>query len=158
MLVRRLKDLSDRVSDFVVSIHTGAGYSDAEFYDIEHWEKILHPLSYTCSAGKVTMGILSNGDCVPCLEIKNPKMICGNILHEPLAAIWSSKPMSLVRRTTPAKYNGKCGKCELKWTCYSARCIAYNLTGDILGDDVSCYRILGKMTKNELTCGDVPNR
>jgi len=141
MLVKRLSGFAHRLNNFAASIHTSAGFS-TEAYDLEHWEKILHPLSHTCSAGKVTMGIMANGDCVPCLEIKNPKMICGNILHQSFSEIWDSKPMSLLRLATPDKYRGRCEECELKWTCYSARCVAYNLEGDILGDDVSCYRLI----------------
>jgi MoaA/NifB/PqqE/SkfB family radical SAM enzyme len=66
---------------------------------------------------------------------------CGNILSESFSEIWNSKPMSLLRSATPDNFHGRCGDCELKWSCYSARCVAYNLGGDILGDDISCYRI-----------------
>ena len=139
-LVKKMKDVTTEPDDFAVSIHTTAGFSTDQ-YDLEHWEKILHPLSHTCSAGKVSMGIPSDGDCVPCLEIKKPEMICGNILQDSLLDIWSARPMLLLRSATPDKYKQRCGKCELKWTCYSARCIAYNLESDILGDDISCYRL-----------------
>lgn len=141
MLVERLTHLEEELGDFTISIHTSPGFSDERFYDPREY-KILHPLCHTCTAGKASFGILSNGDCIPCLELKKPEFICGNILHDSLSEIWSSKPMSLLRHATPDNYHGKCEECELKWSCYSARCVAYNLGKDILGDDESCYRLI----------------
>jgi MoaA/NifB/PqqE/SkfB family radical SAM enzyme len=141
ILVESMLQLEKKLDGFMISIHTSPGFLDERFYNPKEY-KIVHPLSHTCTAGKASMGILSNGDCVPCLELKSPELVCGNLLQEPLFDIWNSKPMSLLRSVTPHGYHGKCGECELKWTCYSARCVSYNLTGDILGEDKSCYCIL----------------
>jgi len=141
MLVERLMRLEKEMEEFTISIHTSPGFSDERFYDSKEY-KIVHPLCHTCEAGKVSMGILSNGDCVPCLELKSSEFICGNILYESLLKVWNSKPMFALRSATPDQYHGRCGDCDLKWSCYSARCVAYNLRGDILGDDESCYRFL----------------
>ena len=141
MLVEHLMDLEKRTEEFTISIHTSPGFTDERFYSPEEYS-IVHPLCHTCTAGKASMAVLSNGDCFPCLELKSPEFMCGNILHKSLSEIWNSGPMSLLRSATPDKYHGRCGECESKWICYSARCVAYNLGGDILGDDRSCYLFL----------------
>lgn len=146
MLVRRLLRLETNLDDFTIEIHSSPGFLDPSTYDPREY-RILHPLCHTCTAGKVSMGILSNGDCVPCLELKAPELVCGNILRDSLSEVWNSKPMSLLREVTPHRYHGKCGECEFKWTCYSARCVSYNLRGDLFGDDESCYH-LSNSTKN----------
>jgi radical SAM protein with 4Fe4S-binding SPASM domain len=102
---------------------------------------VVHPLTHTCSAGKTSMGILSNGDCVPCLELRGEEFLCGNLLKDSLQDVWSAAPMRRLRGAGPAGYTGDCSRCGLRWTCYSARCVAYHLTGSLLGDDVSCYLI-----------------
>ncbi len=140
--IRRLKQLEKELKDFTIEIHTLPGFSDTSTYDPREYG-IVHPLCHTCTAGKLSMGILSDGDCVPCLELKEREFVCGNILYDSFSKIWHSDSMSLLRRTTPDRYTGKCGQCELKWTCYSARCVSYHLHHDLLGDDPSCYRLLG---------------
>jgi AdoMet-dependent heme synthase len=140
-LVKRLMLLGEKLEGFTIEIHSPPGFSDLSTYEPREY-KILHPLCHTCTAGKLSMAILSNGDCVPCLELKAPEFICGNIVRDSLSAVWDSKPMSLLRSATPDRYHGKCSECEFKWTCYSARCVSYNLRGDVLGDDESCYHLL----------------
>lgn len=140
-LVKRLILLESELDGFTINVHSSPGYSDTLSYDPREY-KIVHPLCHTCTAGKLSMGILSNGDCVPCLELKAPEFECGNILHDSFSKVWNSNPMYLLRSATPDNYHGKCGECEFKWTCYSARCVSYNLNGDLLGDDESCYRLL----------------
>jgi len=148
-LVERLIRIEEKIDGFTISIHASPGFVDEQFYNPKEY-KIVHPLCQTCTAGKASMGILSNGDCVPCLELKRPEFYCGNILSESFSEIWNSKPMFLLRSATPDNFHGRCGDCELKWSCYSARCVAYNLGGDILGDDGSCYRILEE--RRDLIC------
>jgi radical SAM protein with 4Fe4S-binding SPASM domain len=128
------------LNDFSIEIHTSPGYLDKATSDPREYG-IVHPLCHTCSAGKLSMGILSDGDCVPCLELKDSHFSCGNILRDSLDSIWNSEPMLKLRSTTPDSYTGECGKCQIRWTCYSARCVSYNLHGDLCGDDSSCYQL-----------------
>jgi radical SAM protein with 4Fe4S-binding SPASM domain len=102
----------------------------------------IHPMAITCSAGKTECAILPNGDVYPCVNLKDsPAMRVGNILQTPLKDLWNHPIMVELRRLTPDDYTGICGKCEMKYACYSARCVAFNLTGSIYGDDLSCYII-----------------
>ena len=106
----------------------------------------FHPVTLTCPAGKTEFTILPNGDVYPCMNFKNkPEMHVGNILESSVAELWNHPKMVTLRRLTPADYTGICSQCERKWTCYSARCIAYNLTGDLYGDDLSCYIVCEKL-------------
>ena len=134
-----LVGLDKEFPNFQVHVHATPGLLDTpDLFDKREFG-IVHPLTHTCSAGKTSMGILSNGDCVPCLELKDNEFFCGNLLTDSLDEIWNAKPMKRLREAGPANYTGKCSQCELRWTCYSARCVAYRMTGDLLGDDLSCY-------------------
>ncbi len=106
----------------------------------------FHPVTSTCPAGKTEFTILPNGDVYPCMEFKNKsEMYIGNILESSVAELWNHPKMMMLRNLTPADYTGICGQCERKWTCYSARCIAYNLAGDLYGDNLSCYIVREKL-------------
>jgi len=105
-----------------------------------HLVKGIHPVAFACPAGKTSFAIMPNGDVYPCIFFKNrPEMLCGNILRDSVSEVWNNPRMVVFRRLTPGDYNGICGSCERKWLCYSARCVAYNLTNDLYGDDISCY-------------------
>lgn len=109
----------------------------------------FHPVTLTCPAGKTEFTVLSNGDVFPCMNLKNNKeLYSGNILINSIDEIWNHNNMKQFRSISPADYTGECGNCERKWTCYSARCVAYNLSNDINGDDLSCYLIREKMDIN----------
>lgn len=108
--------------------------------------KGIHPVAFTCPAGKTNFAIMPNGDVYPCVFFKNrPEMFCGNILRNSVAEIWNSPRMVMFRGLTPEDYTGICGHCEKKWLCYSARCVAYNLDNDLYGDDLSCYIVREKL-------------
>ena len=105
-----------------------------------HLVKGIHPVAFACPAGKTSFAIMPNGDVYPCIFFKNrPEMLCGNILRDSVSEVWNNPRMVMFRRLTPGDYTGICGRCERKWLCYSARCVAYNLTNDLYGDDLSCY-------------------
>jgi len=104
--------------------------------------KGVHPVAFTCPAGKASLAVMPNGDVYPCVFFKNNKeMFCGNILSDSIDEIWNNKKMVEFRNITPEDYSGQCGLCEKKWLCYSARCVAYHFSNDLYGDDISCYLI-----------------
>jgi radical SAM protein with 4Fe4S-binding SPASM domain len=139
-LARGLKAVELDTPGFVVCFHASPGLPDERYWSDREYH-LVHPLCHTCSAGKLSMAVLSDGDCVPCLELKSPQFVCGNVLRDSLEAIWASEPMLRCRMVSPEAYAGACGGCEAKWTCYSARCTAFHLGGNILGDDATCYRL-----------------
>ncbi len=102
----------------------------------------VHPMALMCPAGKTEFAILPNGDVYPCMNLKDdPAMHVGNILKHEVTELWNHPIMLKLREITPDMYTGECGDCNKKYTCYSARCVANNLTGDLYGDDISCYKI-----------------
>jgi len=106
----------------------------------------IHPMALTCPAGKTEFAILPNGDVYPCVNLKdNSSMYIGNILKNEVKEIWNHPTMIKLRELTPKDYTGICGRCKKKYACYSARCVAFNLTGDIYGDDLSCYIVREKL-------------
>ena len=141
-VTHELAEMNRALPSLAVHVHATPGLLDEgpDVFD-KREPSIVHPLTHTCSAGKTSMGILSNGDCVPCLELKDPEFLCGNMLSDSLEAVWNAGPMKLLRDAGPATYQGRCGECELRWSCYSARCVAYHLDGNLLGDDISCYAL-----------------
>jgi radical SAM protein with 4Fe4S-binding SPASM domain len=138
-VARELVQIDYEPSEFEIHIHSTPGLLDESDVFEKREPSIVHPLTHTCSAGKTSMGILSNGDCVPCLELKDAEFLCGNLLSDSLESVWNAGPMKLLRDAGPATYKGRCAECELRWSCYSARCVAYHLNGNLLGDDISCY-------------------
>lgn len=121
-----------------IDIHTPPGFVSHGYHNPGEYPQLLHAFTGICTAGKTTMAILPNGDCIPCIEFKN--FMCGNILKQSLDEIWNAEPMKLLKNVTPDKYQGICGECSYKWTCYSARCIAYRFD-HLYGDDFSCYKV-----------------
>jgi radical SAM protein with 4Fe4S-binding SPASM domain len=108
--------------------------------------KGIHPVAFACPAGRTSFAVMPNGDVYPCVFFKNNgEMFCGNILSDSISEIWNNPRMVMLRRLTPRDYTGICGCCERRWMCYSARCVAYNLTNDLYGDDLSCYIVREKL-------------
>lgn len=109
----------------------------------------IHPMALTCPAGKSEFAILPNGDVYPCVNLKDKSsMYIGNILKNEIIEIWNHPIMVKLRMLTPNDYTGICGNCNKKYACYSARCVAFNLTNDINGDDLSCYFLREKLGFN----------
>ena len=129
-----------------VYISTPPGLIEWIPYDVE--SDLIHPLAYSCSAGKTSLAILPSGDVYPCIGFRNRKeMYCGNILKDTFEEIWNAPPMVKLRMLLPNDYKGACGDCRFKWVCYSCRAVAYNLNGDIYGEDASCYFVIEKYIK-----------
>lgn len=106
----------------------------------------IHPMALTCPAGKTEFAILPNGDVYPCINLKDDaSMYIGNIHYQDVKVLWNHPTMLKFRELTPDMYTGLCGNCNEKYLCYSARCVANNLTGDLYGDDISCYHIREKL-------------
>jgi len=105
---------------------------------VPHFGMIPHP-DMTCYGCKTMIAILSDGTAVPCVTLRAVSL--GNLLNEPLEKIWNGDVAKQVSELTPDKYQGVCGTCEKKWTCYSCRGVAFALTNNVYGDDISCEKL-----------------
>jgi radical SAM protein with 4Fe4S-binding SPASM domain len=63
-------------------------------------------------------------------------LVLGNIHDRPLHAIYRDSP--LLRSIRPARFNGRCGRCEYADLCGGSRARAYAASGDPLADDPAC--------------------
>ncbi len=87
-----------------------------------------------CTAGTSGFVILSNGDVVPCPELR---VVVGNISTKSLADIWHSEALNNLRNRN--NLVGQCGLCHSKWICGGCRGSALNLNGDYLSQDNLCW-------------------
>lgn len=77
------------------------------------------------------------GEVAPCpLLLDN--ISAGNVYKTPLKEIlYESELMKkIINRNA---FSGKCGSCKYNWTCGGCRVMAYYHTGDIFGEDPTCF-------------------
>jgi radical SAM protein with 4Fe4S-binding SPASM domain len=107
----------------------------------ERTPKDVYEICNSCEAGKIRLDILADGSVVPCKFFKTPDFILGNIKTARLQEIWKNEKLRPFKGLNPAEFTGMCGKCRNKFNCYSCRAIAYNITDNLCGDDVSCFKL-----------------
>jgi radical SAM protein with 4Fe4S-binding SPASM domain len=88
-----------------------------------------------CTAGTSGFVILSDGDVVPCPELR---IIIGNIRNESIADIWYNSDI-LKKLRNRDNLVGQCGECIKKWICGGCRGSAYNLNNNYLSHDTLCW-------------------
>lgn len=88
-----------------------------------------------CPVGFTALAILWDGTVLPCRRLEIP---IGNILTDGLFKIWyDSEILWKIRDKNNLK--GKCHNCSKVDRCGGCRAIAYELTGDFMGEDVQCW-------------------
>lgn len=88
-----------------------------------------------CPVGYTSLAILHDGTVLPCRRL-NIKL--GNILEDGLYKIWYGSDI-LWNIRNKNNLNGKCNSCNKIDKCGGCRAIAYELTGDYMGEDVQCW-------------------
>jgi radical SAM protein with 4Fe4S-binding SPASM domain len=88
-----------------------------------------------CPVGFTSMAILWDGTVLPCRRLNIP---IGNALHERLFRIWYNSDV-LWRIRDKNNLQGKCRGCTYINRCGGCRAIAYETTGDYMGEDVQCW-------------------
>lgn len=88
-----------------------------------------------CGAGLVGCAVKPNGRVFPCVGV--PVEI-GDLRRERLKDIWqTSSVLKALRNRRDIK--GKCGRCEYKFVCAGCRGLAYAMTGDVMGEEPTCW-------------------
>lgn len=105
-------------------------------------KKQIAPMSrraLLCEAGMTRLFIDNNGDCYPCPLFKTFSEFCaGNILHDTLSTIWSSRVMQDFRAINP-RVTG-CESCSV--LCgFWCRAIAYAYSNNIAAKSILCQKI-----------------
>jgi radical SAM protein with 4Fe4S-binding SPASM domain len=88
-----------------------------------------------CPVGFTSIAILWDGTVLPCRRLNIP---IGNILEEKLFRIWYGSDI-LWRIRDKNSLQGKCHNCRNINRCGGCRAIAYETTGDYMGEDVQCW-------------------
>jgi radical SAM protein with 4Fe4S-binding SPASM domain len=89
-----------------------------------------------CPVGLTSLAILADGTVLPCRRLNIP---IGNILKDGLFKIWyTSEVLWEIRNKSNLK--GKCYSCENIANCGGCRAIAYEITGDYMGEDCQCWK------------------
>lgn len=98
--------------------------------------KTLAPTSATRD-GKGIIFVAHNGDVYPSgfLPLK-----LGNIRASGLMTVYRDHP--LLRSIRASEFSGACGSCEFRDLCGGSRARAYAASGDPLGDDPACVRVV----------------
>lgn len=88
-----------------------------------------------CPVGFTSLAILWDGTVLPCRRLDIP---IGNILTDGLFKIWyDSEVLWNIRNKENLK--GKCHGCHNVERCGGCRAIAYETTGDYMGEDIQCW-------------------
>lgn len=88
-----------------------------------------------CPVGFTSLAILWDGTVLPCRRLNIP---IGNILTDGIFKIWyDSEVLWNIRDKNNLK--GKCHGCVNVARCGGCRAIAYETTGDYMGEDIQCW-------------------
>jgi len=131
-----------------IEVHVPPGCFHTQYYNPLFFPRFSHAYTSICTACKEGMAILSNGDVVPCIELKEIKL--GNILHQDIEEIWNNEKCKEMRAITPSTYTGLCRICPFSHVCYSARCLAYRFNGSLYADDPTCVLIKQSQNNKEI--------
>lgn len=88
-----------------------------------------------CPVGFTSLAILHDGTVLPCRRLEIP---IGNVLTDGLFKIWYDSNV-LWKIRDKGNLKGKCHNCVNIERCGGCRAIAYNTTGDYMGEDVQCW-------------------
>jgi radical SAM protein with 4Fe4S-binding SPASM domain len=122
-----------------IEAHVPPGCFYTRYFNPLLFPRFSHAYTSICTACKASMAILSNGDVVPCIELKEIKL--GNILNQDIEELWNSGKCREMRDLTPNSYTGLCRICPLSDVCYSARCLAYRFKKSLYAEDPTCVLI-----------------
>ena len=89
-----------------------------------------------CPVGFTSMAILWDGTVLPCRRLNIP---IGNVLEEKLFYIWYTSDV-LWRIRDKNNLQGKCHNCNDIGRCGGCRAIAYETTGNYMGEDIQCWK------------------
>lgn len=83
------------------------------------------------------LGLSAEGELSPC-GILIDDLDCGNVRGRTMREIIDQSPefQAVLDRT---QLKGKCGRCRYKFTCGGCRAMAYYHSGDLMGEDPTCF-------------------
>lgn len=91
-----------------------------------------------CQAGRSFAAVGAEGRVTPCVQMLDSGCECGDVRQQPLSEIIARSPLFTALRERTA-LRGKCGRCRYSQTCGGCRALAYYHSGDVLGEDPTCF-------------------
>ncbi|MBU0943127.1 MAG: radical SAM protein [Proteobacteria bacterium] len=112
---------------------------DKEKYG-RHWEPQPPLVGNKCMRHQVSCLVTARGDVMPCVGVTIP---LDNIRNNRLAHILKNSEVINNLKNYREMIKGECRDCEKAEECYGCRGAAYQLTGDYLASDPTCWRNAG---------------
>lgn len=95
-----------------------------------------------CGAGITSFNLLSNGILTPCSLIPQIKILDLSETNDLDTIIKCFKNSNIIKDLILKNYDGKCGKCNFKYSCGGCRARAFNLSKNLLGEDPLCVKAI----------------
>jgi radical SAM protein with 4Fe4S-binding SPASM domain len=109
---------------------------DQEKFD-RHWEPQPPLVGNKCMRHQVSCVVTATGDVMPCVGVTIP---LDNIRSTGLKSILKNSEVVNNLKNFRETIKGECRSCEKAAECYGCRGAAYQLTGDYLASDPTCWR------------------
>jgi radical SAM protein with 4Fe4S-binding SPASM domain len=104
------------------------------------WEPQPPLVGNRCMRHQVSCLVTATGDVMPCVGITLPQ---GNIRQLPLAVILRDSPVITDLKNFREMIKGPCRTCDKSNECYGCRGAAFQMTGDYLASDPTCWKNTG---------------
>jgi radical SAM protein with 4Fe4S-binding SPASM domain len=101
------------------------------------WEPQPPLVGNKCMRHQVSCVVTATGDIMPCVGVT---IALGNIRETRLAMALRNSEVVNNLKNYKKTIKGACSKCEKAEECYGCRGAAYQLTGDYLASDPTCWR------------------
>ncbi|WP_310600926.1 radical SAM/SPASM domain-containing protein [Desulfobulbus sp.] len=101
------------------------------------WEPQPPLAGNRCMRHQVSCLVTARGEVMPCVGVT---IALGNIRHRRLAEILKHSQVVRNLKNYREMIKGPCGTCEKSGECYGCRGAAYQMTGDYLASDPTCWR------------------
>jgi radical SAM protein with 4Fe4S-binding SPASM domain len=105
------------------------------------WEPQPPLVGNRCMRHQVSCVVTATGDVMPCVGVT---IVLDNIRQKPLAEILRTSEVVNNLKDFRHTIKGECRNCEKAHECYGCRGAAYQLTGDYLASDPTCWRNMEK--------------
>ena len=102
-----------------------------------HWEPQPPLVGNKCMRHQVSCVVTATGDVMPCVGVT---IVLDNIRNNQLAHILKHSEVVNNLKNYRKMIKGECSSCEKADECYGCRGAAYQLTGDYLASDPTCWR------------------
>jgi radical SAM protein with 4Fe4S-binding SPASM domain len=116
-------------------------FSQLAAIDREQYGRVWEPqpplVGNRCMRHQVSCLVTATGDVMPCVGVTIP---LGNIRRRRLADILKNSDVIANLKNYREMIKGPCRTCEKSSECYGCRGAAYQLTGDYLASDPTCWR------------------